>query len=462
MDDPATYAIVGAGFSGMAVAVHLLRRLRAPARVCLINRSLSFGRGLAYGTDSPSHVLNVPAGRMSLDPDDEGGFVAHLHSRGLRHQPGDFVARSLFGDYLEQALLNARALARRDVHLELIEDEVLAIDAGTSRELPVLHLSSGRVIEATQVILALGNFAPKPPPTASEADWSVAPLVNDVWAEGVFARLPADAPVLLVGTGLTAYDAVLRLLDQDHRGPITMLSRRALLPQSHRENEAPPAAHLVPHDFLAGVSSARAQLRQIRDLIAKALAGGHDWRDVIGGLRPHTPRLWAQLDARAKRQFLRHGQPHWDTHRHRAAPAIYRRIRAALDRGQLQVAGGRLVDVLAMGPHEAEAIWRPRGEAREVSARFALIANCTGPSSDLRRAPDGLMKHLNGAGMITADDNGLGLFIDDQYRLVQRDGTAADRIRYVGPLLKATLWEATAVPELRVHAKRLVERLLGD
>jgi uncharacterized NAD(P)/FAD-binding protein YdhS len=70
-----TYAIVGAGFSGMAVAVQLLQRLKGPARVCLINRSLSFGRGLAYGTNSPSHLLNVPAGRMSLDPDRETGFI---------------------------------------------------------------------------------------------------------------------------------------------------------------------------------------------------------------------------------------------------------------------------------------------------------------------------------------------------------------------------------------------------
>ena len=31
----------------------------------------------------------------------------------------------------------------------------------------------------------------------------------------------------------------------------------------------------------------------------------------------------------------------------------------------------------------------------------------------------------------------------------------------MGPLLKADLWESTAVPELRVHAARLAEHLRG-
>ncbi len=111
MNDMRTYAIVGAGFSGMAVAIGLLQRLKAPARVYLINRSLSFGRGLAYGTNSPSHLLNVPAGRMSLDPRQDSGFLDFLASRGLPYRAGDFVPRSLYGDYLERSLLRAQAAA---------------------------------------------------------------------------------------------------------------------------------------------------------------------------------------------------------------------------------------------------------------------------------------------------------------------------------------------------------------
>lgn len=455
-------AIVGAGFSGMAVAIGLLRRLRSPSRVYLINRSLSFGRGLAYGTNSPSHLLNVPAGRMSLDPRHESGFLDFLASRGLPYRAGDFVPRSLYGDYLERSLLRAQASAADGVKLELVEAEVLGMVPGGPGGGQRLRLSPDRVIEASEVVLALGNFTPQPPPTASLADWSGGALVNDVWSHGVLDSLPADAAVMLVGTGLTAYDAVLRLLDQGHQGPITMLSRRALLPQPHREQETPPAPGIVPPDFLAGQPGLRAQLSSLRALIRQAQAQGHDWRDVIGGLRPHTPRLWQQLDERGRKQFLRHLMPHWDTHRHRAAPAIFKRIRDALDRGQLRVLQGRLVDAVPQPSGAVHVTWRPRGSSQAMSADYAALVNCTGPSSDLRRVRDPLIAHLRDSGALSIDALALGLEVDADYRVLRRDGTPLPSVRYVGPLLKAQHWEATAVPELRVHASRLVDRLMGE
>ncbi|MBC7603658.1 MAG: FAD/NAD(P)-binding protein, partial [Ramlibacter sp.] len=415
-----TYAIVGAGFSGMAVAVQLLQGLKAPARICLINRSLSFGRGMAYGTNSPSHLLNVPAGRMSIDPDHESGFIDYLKSRGLHWRAGDFVPRSLYGDYLERCLLRAQSAAVDGVKLELVEAEVLHVD-GADTDHPVLHLNDGRTIAATQVILALGNFTPRAPATLSNADWHQSPLVNDVWSHGVLDDLDREASVLLVGTGLTAYDAVLRLLDQGHVGPITMLSRRALLPQPHREQETPPAAGLVPADFLQGEGGMRHQLRAVRQLLRDALANGHDWRDVIGGLRGHTPRLWQQLSPRSRAQFVRHLGPHWDTHRHRAAPAIFRRIRAAMESGQLSVMQGRLVDV-KQATDGAVVQWRARGASETSNASFRAIVNCTGPSSDLHRVKDPLIAQLRDSGCLRIDDLALGLHVDDDYRLVASNG----------------------------------------
>jgi uncharacterized NAD(P)/FAD-binding protein YdhS len=272
--------------------------------------------------------------------------------------------------------------------------------------------------------------------------------------------LPAAASVLLVGTGLTAYDAVLRLLDQGHLGPITMLSRRALLPQPHREQETPPAAGLVPPDFLSGISRLRAQLREVRALVRRAAAEGHDWRDVIGGLRGQTPRLWAQLDLRARGQFLRHLMPFWDTHRHRAAPAIFKRIRAAMDSGQLTVLQGRLVDAMERGGR-VDVTWRPRGATAPTVGVFEAVINCTGPSSNLHRVRDPLITQLRDDGALTVDPHALGLHVDDAYRLVDKDGGVLPHVRYVGPLLKAQHWEATAVPELRVHARQVVDRLLA-
>ena len=68
-----TIAIIGAGFSGAMVAAHLLRRPPSePTTIVLVERTGAGVGGVAYGTTSPSHVLNVPAGRMSAFDDDAG------------------------------------------------------------------------------------------------------------------------------------------------------------------------------------------------------------------------------------------------------------------------------------------------------------------------------------------------------------------------------------------------------
>ena len=80
MASPRTVLVAGAGFSGVVTAAQLLRSASAgPLRVVLVNRSGVMARGVAYGTNTPAHVLNVPAGRMGAAPDDLGPqLIGHL------------------------------------------------------------------------------------------------------------------------------------------------------------------------------------------------------------------------------------------------------------------------------------------------------------------------------------------------------------------------------------------------
>ncbi len=95
-------AIVGAGFSGTMLAVHLLRRAPPQTRISLIERSGTFGPGLAYGADQGSALLNAPVGRMSAFEDQPLDFHAWLQ-RHLADAPGAdaFVPRCLYGSYLQ-------------------------------------------------------------------------------------------------------------------------------------------------------------------------------------------------------------------------------------------------------------------------------------------------------------------------------------------------------------------------
>jgi uncharacterized NAD(P)/FAD-binding protein YdhS len=75
-------AVVGAGFSGVMTALHLLRQPQA-VKVILVERRSPIGLGAAYATDDPAHQLNVRAGNMSAWPDRPDDFVAWLRARDL-------------------------------------------------------------------------------------------------------------------------------------------------------------------------------------------------------------------------------------------------------------------------------------------------------------------------------------------------------------------------------------------
>ncbi|VUS35803.1 hypothetical protein SB6419_02492 [Klebsiella spallanzanii] len=68
--------IIGGGFSGAAVAIHLLRLVPAGGRVTLLEPRETPGAGVAYSTTEPSHRINVPAARMQLAGEEEGRSIA--------------------------------------------------------------------------------------------------------------------------------------------------------------------------------------------------------------------------------------------------------------------------------------------------------------------------------------------------------------------------------------------------
>jgi uncharacterized NAD(P)/FAD-binding protein YdhS len=90
--------------------------------------------------------------------------------------------------------------------------------------------TAGRVADA--VVLAIGH---RPPSDPIGARWSSsrARLIADPWQPFALNLVEPDESVVVLGSGLTAVDAVLSLAHPDRRAPITIASRRDLLPQSH-------------------------------------------------------------------------------------------------------------------------------------------------------------------------------------------------------------------------------------
>lgn len=460
-------AVVGLGFSGTAVAVHLMRGLPAGATLWLVEPAARRARGLAYGTRCASHWLNVPAGRLGLEPGHEAGFVEWLQHQYGNHGAADFVPRLLMGDYLAHALAAAeQAAIANGLMVQMVRASAVAIESTGGPGVHRLQLDDGRTLEVDRVVLATGHLAPESPRLPGAPAWGSPGMIDQPWDDAALAALPEDGDVLLLGSGLSAIDMLTWLQDRGHAGRVTMLSRRGLLPQPHRSLEARPQPAGPAARALAGAHDLRAMLRAVRHWVAEAAVAGGDWRDVMASLRPETPALWQRLSLRERRQFLRHLQPWWDTHRHRVAPGIHCRLRAALQAGQAEVRAGRLRSVLPLAEGAGfEASWAPRGAigASEIR-RVAAIVNCTGPSARVGHAPHTLpgtlLASLQSQRRLLVDPLGLGLGVDANHRLLDATGRPQPGLYYVGPMLKAQHWEAVAIPELRVHAQALAGEVL--
>ena len=436
----AAVAVVGGGFSGLLTALHLLSADDG-LTVRLVERSARFGRGRAYATASPDHLLNVRASNMSAFVDQPDQFLRWLADRGEGRD--GFVSRGLYGDYLQELLRQALRAPGRAGRLLLEADEVCAVRrAGASFR---LELALGRHFEADAVVLATGLSAPSAPVAVGPEARRAPGYVADPWTCDL-RRTPAGE-VLLLGAGLTMVDVALEIAGDGRR--LTALSRRGLLSRTHAVSApvAPPG----------GLPASPAQaLRRIR---AHARACG--WREAMDSIRGQTPAIWRAWSGAERRRFLRHLRPWWDVHRHRMAPAVGARIAALQAQGALSVRAGELL-ALRPVPGGFEAEIRPRGTAGVIHRRYAAVVNCTGLSGDLARDGSGLFAELLADGLAARDPLGLGLAVNEAFQLLRPDGRPTARLYAVGPLTRAAVWESVAIPDLRVQTSAVARRVAAD
>ena len=462
-----TIGIIGGGFTGALLALHLLRRCDDQDRIFLIEKAGRFGAGLAYSTGNAHHLLNVRAGNMSAFSAEPDHFVDWL--RRLPDQippnpkgamidddppgPSSFVPRGVFGAYVQQSLAKAIWRGQRGDRLTIVNDEAVGVER--KPEGLALQLAVGRRLIVDTAVLAVGNFPPAR---------NAGPIFGDPWDERALNGLDPDAPVLILGTGLTMVDTVISLLDQGHTGPIQAISRRGLLPRQHVgaiPDETGEIRLPKPWEFDPKPSGrSLVQLTQVvRRTIDRAERGGRGWRGVIDGLRPHTQRLWREMSTVERKRFLRHLRPWWDVHRHRAAPQVMARLTEARERGQLQIVAGKII-ATAAGAEDVSVEVKLRGGDAAVAYRGARLIDCSGLNSDCTKVDQPLLKQLLETGLMTPDPLRLGIDVSDHGALIDRDDRPAADLFALGPITKGAFWEIIAVPDLRIACEAMAERLL--
>ena len=458
-----TVVVVGGGFSGSMTAAQILRRAGSQGvsvRVALIERQGSVGEGLAYATRDLAHLLNVPAGRMSAWPDRPDDFVQWVSRRYRPAAADEFLPRQWYGEYVRATLTATAEEAGPSASLSVMFDEVRRIARRPGGGWMV-NFARGPSLPAAAVVLAIGH---RPPPDPIGRLWSGPRnrFIADPWRPFAASAVRTDDPVVILGTGLTAVDAVLSLSQEPRRAPITLISRRGLTPQAHTATPV-AAADMQP---LVSKLLAQPGLRitklchEIRQRVHECAALGQDWRGLVDGLRPHTAALWRALPSPERRRFLAHVRPYWEIHRHRMPCEIAKRFRTLLDQGAVRIVAGSVASAQA-DEGSVRLFVRERGDDRMIELRAGWVINCTGPAASNSAESNPAIGSLLVHGRVRPDELSLGLETADDGSAVDAHGVTADDLFVVGTLRKPLLWESTAVPELRNQAAAVAEQVLS-
>jgi uncharacterized NAD(P)/FAD-binding protein YdhS len=443
-------AIVGGGAAGVLAAVHL-RRSKPDAQITLIDASGRPGTGAAYGTNDPTHLLNVPAPRMSAWPNDPDHFTHWLDQRAVTPAES-FAPRLAYGRYLQDQLVAA------DVRIEAAE--VVELTPGT----PIrLSLNDGRQLSADAVVLASGRPQGSMPDSLERAfapvlaDGTDGRVVLDPWAPGALEVLGSRRPdnVLVIGSGLTGVDVALHLTARG--AAVTLLSRHGALPRRFRVT-GPPTE--LPHlDALASDVSLEELRAALADDLASAHDAGADWRQVIDAVRPRTAQLWQSLRWEDQRRFLREDLRQWEVLRHRMPPTISDAIHAAIDGGRLVIEAGEVADVSLRRKGVELVVTTSDGSVRRRGDAVVVAAGAAWDRRSLSRSP--LWANLLAAKVASLHPCGVGVRVTPDGYLIDAAGSAVPNIVCIGSIRQGEEWETTAIPEIRSQAAAIAS-LLAD
>jgi len=451
-----TIVIIGGGFTGTMTLAHLLRETEkssTPLRLVLIDRQPAVGEGIAYRTNDSRHLLNVPVEKMSAWPDRPDDFLNFARAGNPSIKPGDFLPRKLYGQYVRQSFLDIAKSSDGQVSVEMVRADATKLARASSSSGWVVETSGNCSFHAGVAIVTLGH---RPPAEQFIRRWKGprTRFIADPWSALVLSQIGPDECVLILGSGLTAVDALLTLDRNDRTAPLMVVSRHGLLPQEHAKEpkiaedmSALVARWLDPTQQL----KVRELVHSLRESVRTAADKGIDWRQVLDGLRPSITKIWERLSLVERGRFLRHVRPVWEVHRHRMAPAVAEKLAALRARKILDLTAGALVSAEA----DVDGIQVTLG-CRRLSdlrrLRVQWVVNCTGPGIHYRRSTHSILRPLIEAGTICDDKLGLGLCTDADGRATDCDGKAHPDLLVAGTLRKSSLWESTAVPELRQQA----------
>lgn len=447
--------IIGGGFTGTALAIHLARLGPAGLRVTLIEPREQPGQGVAYGTVDPAHRINVPAARMQLAGDPDGAFDRWFRaSTGVQADPDAlwpdgnvYPQRGQFGRWVNQQFNQARADSA--VQLSHLCDRAVTLRDG------VVTTASGQQLKADHVVLAISHPPPALPALLQPLLHHPAVIANP-WQRDALAQVAPGDRVAIIGSGLTMSDVVASLHRQGHHGTLTVFSRRGQLP---RPNLSGSYDNLTLDYAQPQPATARGWLHRIRQEIRLAAVQNLPWQLVLDDIRRNGQRIWQSLSLAEQRRFLQHLRPWWDVHRYRIAPQVSAVLSQQQASGQLTVLAARLLAADVIEQQLSLTLGLRGGDATTIRVDKVIVT--TGPAHGALLSSSPLLHQLQADGVIQPDPLALGIHVNALSQTLNAQGAANPQLYVAGPAARGHFGELMGLPQVAEHAESVAQHLLA-
>lgn len=454
-------AIVGGGFCGTSLAINFSRHVNKPLRVLVFNCHYPTANGIAYSTDNMIHLLNVPAGRMSLFTDEPDHFIkwvlskpeyAQWHTNDIAKK---FLPRKIYGMYVKTTFQDVNKSPNPLLQITVIENEVTDINVADKKI--ELVLKDKLTYTADKVVLATGNHPPDDIRITNKDFYQSEKYFGNPWLKNSVENFNNTKDIFIIGTSLTMVDTVLSLQDGGFKGKIYALSKRGMLPL--------PYCYYDPYLAILEDIQPGLNIQELLSVYKKhlkiVLEKGLHVDDLTAALRPHTQRIWQELSLADKKKFITHLGHYWAVSRHRLPHEIFSFIEKMIADNKLEIISGRLSDIKQQND-EVEVSFLCKKSRSQKKLSVQRVINCTGPKSDIRRIDSSLIQNLLKKNYVIPDELALGMHAKPEGNLINNNGEASDKLYTMGTNLRGVLWESTAVPELRMQAQQLALKLLSE
>lgn len=446
-----TIAIIGGGLSGVLTASQLLEKSNHIS-IKIINSENALGLGVAYSTLEENHLLNVPAGKMSAFPNNPNHFVDWLVKNGYSSNELEkqFLPRYIYGKYISE-FLNA---IKQNKQLEILYAR--AVDIKKESNNYSIQLNNGNSVIADKIVLALGNFLPSTPKSATLSFFESPNYFKNPWSADYLKNLSLSNDILIIGTGLTMVDCVLSLKKAGVTGKIYVVSPRGYTPASHNKSEI----YLDFYSELKGKTLLEI-FKTVRKHIKIAESKNIYWVSVVDSLRPHVQEIWISLSKKDKQQFISHIRHIWGVARHRLPLATHTKLMTLKENRQLEIIGGRIIDI-----KEADGIVSAfiqlKGSSKKRELNVSRVINCTGPQSNYNELKDVFVQNLLAKKIILSSELKMGIETNLKGQILQSELQPSSDIYAIGSLMRGVLWETTAVPEIRIQAESIAKQIIDS